>query len=41
MSAGPKRRSPGYLVRGDGRELEIGFNNRYLMDALRMPRRTR
>lgn len=22
-------------VKGDGRELEIGFNNRYLMDALR------
>ena len=22
-------------VRGDGQELEIGFNNRYLMDALR------
>lgn len=23
------------MVRGDGQELEIGFNNRYLMDALR------
>ena len=26
-------------VRGDGQNLEIGFNNRYLMDACGMPRR--